>query len=317
MTRISFRPMLVTCVGLILLLTACEMATPTPGSARGFAYIWYVATTGSDTNTCDEPSRPCATLDGAFAKARATNTRVESEYTEPVTIFHTVNVAAGTYVVTALHDGYPFASANINVSVEGAGQETTIFDAGDTFGGIFINGDVRVTLRGITIRNVSGSAPDSCVNIRGAAEVTIENVTIRHCVKSGIAHGSSGPLTLINVTSTDNIVDVGGNGTGVSSSGDLTIEGGSFSGNEGTGIASSGALEMSGTLIELNDRDGISLRGTANISNVRVLRNGQDLSFRAGLFMTTGASVTVANSRFENNQYGIWLRDTSAVLRLN
>jgi hypothetical protein len=291
-------------------LSACDMpATPTAGFARGFSYIWYVALTGNNSNTCDSPTTPCRTLEGALGKARATNTRVEAEYTgETLTIYHTVNVAAGTYNEVGLHDGYPFARADINVSIIGAGQSTTIFDSASTYGGIFINGDVSVILRDLTIQNVDGSAPDSCVNIRGDAEVTLENVTIRRCVRAGINHSSTGLLTLINVNATENIIDSGGNGNGLSSFGEVTITGGSFSANQGWGIGSSGPLTATGILVERNGREGVFIvRGSATLTEAQIINNGQDRSFRAGLSVNNDADVTMLNGHIDNNQHGIWL----------
>ncbi len=288
-----------------ILLAACGPATPTTG--LGFGYIWYVSLSGDDHNACDDPARPCLTVEGALQKARSTNTRIAAEHTgETVSFFHTINVAAGTYMVTGLHEGYPFANANLNVTVVGAAEASTIFDAANTYGGIYINGDVNVALRNFTVRNVDGSAPDSCINIRGNAEVTIEQVTVEHCVRNGINHLSTGALTLTDVTATDNITDGGGNGNGVASSGDMTIEGGNFSGNGGRGVSSGGSLSVSGAMIENNQRDGVVITRTATITDTTIQNNGQDGSFRAGIILMDRADVTVQSSHIDSNQYGVW-----------
>lgn len=243
--------------------------------------------------------------------------RLSADYPEEtVTFFHTINVAAGTYNETGLHEGYPFARADINVSIIGAGQSTTIFDSAGIYGGIYVNGDIRVILRNLTIQNVSGSAPDSCVNIRGNAEVTIENVTVRRCVASGIHHTSTGLLTLVNVIATENIIDPGGNGVGLSSFGKVAIESGSFSRNEGSGIASRGDLTMTGGIVELNQRNGLDLGGEAALTEVQIRNNGRDLSFRAGIFMGGPGRTSVRNSTLAANQYGAWLRGEGATLYL-
>ena len=295
---------------LLLILAAC---TPAAGSARGFAYIWYVSLTGNNANRCDDPSSPCRTLEGALVRAREAEARVLAEYEgETVTVYHTVNVAAGTYNETALHDGYPFARADINVTVVGGGQTTTVFNSADRYGGIFINGDVRVTLRNFTVQNVRGSAPDSCVNIRGNAEVTIENVTLRRCLKSGIAHTSTGPLILTNVTAVESIDDGFANGVGVSSFGELIIEGGQYSQNDGNGVRSSGSLVMNFVQVQDNGRDGLHLSGSATLSEVNMSGNGQDGSFRAGLFVA-GGTISVEHSTILNNQYGIWVRSPATL----
>lgn len=288
-----------------ILLAACE---PAAGSERGFAYIWYVALTGSDANTCDAPTQPCLTVEGALSKARTTNTRVIAAYSgETVSLFHTINVAAGTYMVTGLHEGYPFARVDINASIIGEGEGSTIFDAANLYGGVFINGDVSASLRDLTIRNVLGNAPDSCVNIRGAAVVTIEDVTVRHCEKSGITHLGTSELTLNNVTATEGLVNVGGNGNGLTALGPVVVNGGSYSGNQGWGIGSHVSLTATGVTVDSNGREGIVIvNGSASLTDLQITNNGQDGSFRTGLSLMNEADVTVQSSQINNNQYGIW-----------
>ncbi len=297
-----------------LVLAAC---TPASGSRRGFAFIWYVSLDGNDGNTCDDPSRPCLTVQAAFDKARHTSELVADDYPgETVSFYHTVNVAAGTYMISGPVDGYRFVSADFDVSLVGAGQGSTIFDAGDLYGGIFIDGNVNVHLRNFSLRNVNSEAPDSCVNIRGAAEVEIENVTLSHCMRSGIAHFSSGDLTLTNVTSTGNLIDAGGNGNGLSTAGHVTIEGGSFSGNQGPGIsivAPGGVVVAHGTRVADNQRDGIVVRDTAaTLSDMQIVNNGLEGDSRAGLLLIGASSASVTNSHIDNNQFGVWVQDGRA-----
>ena len=303
---------------LAIFISAC---TPEDaGSARGFSYIWYVATRGDNTDTCDEPARACATLAGALTKAGAETTRQERAYAgESITVVHTINVDEGVYEEGAPREGSPFASIRLNVTVIGEGQGVTIFDSLGLYGGIYIDGDVAVTLRNFTVRNVNGNSPDSCVNIRGAAVTTIENVTVRSCERSGISHISTGPLTLINVNVNRTLEweERAGYGFGVSSSGDLIIEGGHFFLNAGSGIATSGTLTMRGGLVDRNQREGIYLSSaTATLDGVEIVGNGTDESFRAGLFLGAEAVATVSNSTISENEYGAWLRGAGASLNL-
>jgi hypothetical protein len=289
---------------LTVFLTGCEPS----GSSRGFSFIWYVALSGDNSNACSEPGLPCLTVEGALQKARDTNTRVASEYPdETVSIFHTINVAAGTYMIGDLRDGQPFARVDLNATIIGAGESMTIFDSSNLYGGIYINGEVQVELRELAIRNVFGTSPDSCINIRGAAAVTIENVTVHHCERSGINHLSTGLLELNNVTVTGSLLNVGGNGTGVSSQGTVVVNGGSFSANQGWGISSAGELTATGLRVEGNGREGVVISGgSAELTNLVVVDNGTDRSFRAGLSIFNDADVTLRSSQIDNNQYGIW-----------
>ena len=304
----------------LLLLTILIAACTPSGTGRGFAYIWYVATTGADTNICDEPAAPCLTLAGALEKARATEAWVGRDYPgETVSFVHTINVAAGVYMVAGSREGYPFARADINVTINGAGRTTTIFDAANTYGGIFIPGDVRVTLRNFTVRNVVGSAPDSCINIRDAATVTIENVVVRSCKRNGIDHTSSGPLTLINVVAVLTVLeDSGSFGHGVMSHGEVSIVGGRFFRNEGAGVSIlSGNLTMNRGVVEFNERDGIHIvSSNATLNGVNVHDNGQDLGYRFGLFLGTGASVTATDTTISANPNGVLIYGEGSRLEL-
>ena len=302
---------------LAIFISAC---TPEAGSARGFSYIWYVALSGDNANTCAEPTQACRTLAGALTKAGEETTRQERAYAgETITVVHTINVDAGVYEEVGPHEGAPFASIRLNVTVVGEGQGVTVFDSQELYGGIFIDGNIQATLRNFTVRNVKGISPDSCVNIRGAAATTIENVTVRSCERTGITHLSTGPLTLINVNVNRTLEweDRPGYGFGVSSIGDLTIEGGHFFLNAGAGIASSGTLTMRGGLVDRNQREGIYLSSaTATLDGVEIVANGTDESFRAGLFLGAEAIATVSNSTISENQYGAWLRGEGASLNL-
>ncbi|MCW5876271.1 MAG: right-handed parallel beta-helix repeat-containing protein [Anaerolineales bacterium] len=218
-------------------------------------------------------------------------------------------MAAGTYNVIGRHDGAPFAHVDIHATIIGAGETTTIFDAGDTYGGLYIFRNAQVQLRQFTIQNVRGTAPDSCINIRGEAQATIENVIVRHCVVAGITNLSNGLVTLTNVTSTENIgEEVVGGGDGVVNLGEMHIQGGSFSGNPGLGIRSHTTLTAIDVRVENNQRDGVVVYGPTELRNLTILNNGLDLSFRSGLLLEEGADVSLFNSRVENNQYGIQLR---------
>jgi hypothetical protein len=275
-----------------------------------------VGTSGDNANTCADPAQACATLAGALTKAANENTRLERTYAgETLSIFHTINVAAGIYNVTSLHEGYPFANIRINVTVIGEGQGITVFDSGNLYGGIFIDGNAQVALRHFTVRNVNGSAPDSCINIRGSAVVTVERVTLRLCLKTGVSHTSSGLLTLRDVTISRSRDDGGGNGSAVTSSGEVHVEGGRFFRNEGSGIAIN-VLTMNGGLIDLNSRDGLRIGSTATLDGVEIINNGQDLSFRSGIFLGEGVDVTARNMTLNQNQHGVWLYGEGASLNL-
>ena len=292
------------------------MAACAPTTGRGFSFIWYVATSGADTNVCEDPVSPCLTVAGALEKARSTNSRLEREHAgETITLLHTINVAAGEYAMTELHEGfYPFANVDINVTINGAGRASTFFNATNVTVGIRVIGDVSVTLRNFTIRDLVGTG--SCIAVDGAAVVTIENVTVRNCQRTGIANTGTGSLALTNVNVGLSPTDPGGSGgEGVFNGGDLTIEGGRFFRNEGVGILSLGSLVMNGGVVELNDRSGMLIAGTATLNGVVLSDNGQDGGFDAGLNIGEG-TATVTDTTITNNQYGVSLTGEAANLEL-
>lgn len=302
-----------------LILSACGPgATPTAGFERGFSFIWYVATTGDDSNACDAPEAPCATVAAALLKAYNETTRTEAAYSgETISVFHTIHVGAGSYMVTAPHGGEPFARVILNVSIIGAGQEQTFFDAGDLYGGIYVNGEIRVTLRDFTVSNANGSAPDSCINIRGAAEVSIENVAVRNCLRTGVTNLGTGLVTLENVTAANTrIEDPYGYGYGVFNAGTMIINGGLFTANQGSGISSRGDLTMTDGVVELSGREGVQVSGIASFDGLQVLNNGTDGSFRAGISMIHEGTARFTGALVSGNQIGAWVNAEGAVLYL-
>lgn len=291
---------------LALLLAACE---PVAGTGRGFLFIWYVSTTGSDANSCEAPDIACSTLEGALDRARSASSRTleDAAFGETVTILHTINVAAGEYLVPGVHEGFdPYATVDLNVTISGSGRSSTIFSAPNFWVGLFINADVNVTLRNFTIRDLAGTG--SCIDIRGSAVVSIEDVIVRNCQRTGISHIGTRMVTLTDVRVAVNLSDsAGSHGEGVFSTGDLTIEGGRFFRNEGIGIASTGNLIMNGGVVDYNDSDGMMIAGEATIDGVQFTNNGRDDTFPAGL--TVNGDATVTNSTITNNGYGVRVND--------
>lgn len=304
---------------LTFVLAACgPSATPTAGFERGFSFIWYVSTTGNDTNTCTTPESPCATVAGALQKAYDETNDVEAATpVEPISVFHTIHVAAGRYDVVGTHEGSPFARVMLNASIIGAGQERTLFDAGDRYGGVYVTGDVHVTLRDFSVLHVNGSAPDSCINIRDEAEVSIENVAVRDCLRNGISHLGTGLVTLENVTASNTrIEEPYGYGFGVFNAGTMVIHGGLFTANQGSGIFSQGDLSMTDGVVELSGREGVQVSGTASFNGLQVLNNGQDGSFRAGISMTRAGTARFTGVTVSGNQIGVWVDAEGATLYL-
>ncbi len=92
------------------LLSVVVLTTALAGSVFSTVHaatVWYVATTGDDTNTCSDLATPCKTITGAYHQARAGDT---------------INVAAGTYNEEVVFN-------TKGMSLIGAGIDQTIIDA--------------------------------------------------------------------------------------------------------------------------------------------------------------------------------------------
>ena len=281
--------------------------------------IYYVATTGSDSNTCREPSQACRTVVEAVDRADADDEII---------------IAAGTYNEVPLPGSGTGTSANVfrldfSVGIRGEGPGETIIDAGGESGGFLITGDAVVHLEGLTIQNAAGSAPGGCISVRGEATVTIENVEVTRCSPEGISHESEGLVTLTNVSVSQGISRLSGQGgTGILNHGRMIIEGGSSSGNGHNGVISLGTLTMTGTRIQNNNfgglllgartSRGIRVGGEATLSDVTITNNGSNLDAATlvpGVTISSGATVTITDSSITDN-YGFFVQDEETSLTM-
>lgn len=243
-----------------LLLAACD-----PVSERHESTFWYVATTGSDSNGCAEPSDPCRTLAEALDRADEDDQ---------------INLAAGTYNEVEDPDGgflNNISEIDFNVIISGAGRASTIIDAGGAYGGIFIHDVDYANLRDFTIQNTIGDcvsvvASSSTRDVGRASTTTIQNVTATACEDAGFrASGTNTSVTLINVIASSN----GGDGA-TTYDAEMIIRGGEFSDNQRDGISASGnSLTVDGAIIERNVLAGVLIGGgTANLTNLTISGNG-------------------------------------------
>ncbi len=108
-----------------------EEASPATDSAADVTALagatWYVATTGNDANSCSAPASPCATIDGAIAKAATGDI---------------IRVASGTYTnitgnVVTISKGVTLSGGwNSTFSSQNG---ASIIDGGGVRNGILVN----------------------------------------------------------------------------------------------------------------------------------------------------------------------------------
>lgn len=267
---------------------------------------WYVATTGSDTNTCLSAGSPCATINGALGKALSGDT---------------VLVATGTYTSST---GSEVVLINKNITLSGGWNATfttqsgmATIDGQRSRQGIAVS-SVTVTVDHFIIQNGNGGGIYSFTG-----NLTVSNSKIINNVSAGYGGGinSSGPgtFTLINSIVSGNVAYSGGGGI---SGYTMTIYNSIISGNtmgqpnvEGGG-GGAGIYNGTGGLLTLNNSTvsdniilgGFSGSGINTLSGAGIIVNNSTISGNSngeGIY-TFLSPVTLNNSTISNNQgYGL------------
>jgi hypothetical protein len=287
------------CVSLVGAAGALGVAALTAGSA-GAAVTYYVAPAaagGSDTNDCTSPTvtvapiGPCLTIDHAASLAVAGDS---------------ISVAPGTYTET-LATAVPVA-----VTLSGGGA-TTISGLQAT-DGISASGGGAVTLSGDTISGAPTAVSDTNANALTLTGDTINNYSVAGVNAAGTVTSTS---TITGGAGADGIVMAGGsisggsitgNGTGVVSTGAITVAAGTITGNT-TGVSNggtfSGTISGNGTAILNNGavRAGSSVSGaTTGINNANGTVTGSTIANNTGTGVSGG---TVTGSEITGNGTGI------------
>ncbi|MBI5954423.1 MAG: hypothetical protein HY865_22430 [Chloroflexi bacterium] len=225
--------------------------------------VWYVATTGNDSNNCLSPSTPCLTINGAIAK---------------ITSGDPIHIASGTYTGT----GTEVVLINKNATLRGSWNSSftaqngaTVLDGQEERQGVKINSGITAALEQIAVQNSNGSGITNNVN----SMLALNNITIRDSTSnsgnSGTIH-NSGMLTLNNSTISSNT----GNGiySGNTQSA-LTVNNSTISSNTGRGIYNAaGKTTLTNTLIAGNGSD---CSGTINSAGNNLIGNTSGCTFTA------------------------------------
>ena len=165
------------------------------------------------------------------------------------------------------------------------------------------NDKVEVTLKDVNID--TSSRNKAAVSVTGEGDTNIkldgDNALKSDIYRSGIYGSGSGSLT-ISGGENDSLTAQGGSGAnGISSSGSLTISGGTVTANGddgGRGISSSGSLTISGGTVTANGDDGgrgISSSGSVTISGgSTVTANGGNGTISGGDGICSNGGVTIS-----------------------
>jgi len=227
-------------IALIIAILFSGFVLPSAHAQTGTT--WYVATTGNDSNSCSSTNSPCATIDGAIAKAAAGNT---------------IKVAIGTYTGT----GTEIVPINKNLTLSGGW-------------------DVSFTTRSGR-STIDGQAARRGIEVWGGAVVTIEYFNVQNgleCAGGGISNSYGSALTLNQSLISNNDSRCTGAGAGIENGGTMTINNSTIKDNDGGGIDSMGLLTVNNSTISGNvSRAGAGAAlanwGTATFNNSTVSGN--------------------------------------------
>ena len=239
--------------------------------------IRYVATSGDDTNNdCLAVANPCSTIQYAIDEAAAGDT---------------VDIAAGTYNE---HD----ITVNKDLTLKGAGADSTVIDAESLGRVILIESDLESTIDSLTVTGGNAAASDFPLN---------------RLYGSGILN--DGHLTIANSTITENVClgrNCGWKGGGIYNGGKLTIDNSIINKNEGYstggGIYNEDELNITNSTISENFArfSGVggaiyNDEGILHVANSTI--NNNFAIYSAGIESYSG-TVTITNSTISDHQKG-------------
>lgn len=237
--------------------------------------LWYVAPSGSDSNSCSVPIAPCASINAAIAKASAGDT---------------IRIATGEYFGTGaqvvlitkdltLSGGWNLAFA------EQVGWST--IDGQASRRGVAINAGVKATATRLIVQNARTSLIETGAGVSNQGTLTLTDSIVRNNVSINDSSGgiyNSGVLTVTNTLVSNNIGWCGG---GIRSVGvELNIVDSDISYNRANGPGGGMCVEAGQTQV----------RNSAIVKNVSY-RNG-------GGFYVNQSVVAIANSTISGNSAG-------------
>jgi hypothetical protein len=234
--------------------------------------LWYVTTSGNDTNDCLSPVTSCATINEAVGKANPGDTIYVTS--------GTYTNSAGSEVVLVSKSITLTGGWNVSFTVQ---NSISVIDGENTHRGITVNGDVTASLDHFVIQNGYYSTND---NTAGG----IQNY---------------GKLTIYHCTVRNNRASVGTGG--IVNEGDLVVNNSSIMNNVG-GIYNQGFFWGRGSLILNNSFVGNNsstwlLGGIYNFYGAIVLNNStvsqNSCGFSGcGIYNYYGGTVELNNSTF-------------------
>jgi hypothetical protein len=204
----------------------------------------------------------------------------------------TINVPAGTYSLTALETGELLLGngSPVNISIVGAGQNSTIIQQTDGHDRIFeqdplFNGNTPVSISNLTVQLGTCTTGQDC-GFGGGGMLGIGN--------------TGDNLTLTNVTFNDNNSGGTDNGGGLAATGDgnLTVSNCTFSNNTAP-TGTQGGAAGGGIYLDVNVGEG-----NFSVTNSTFTNNSSTLGGGGVDVDSSGDSATITGSVFTGNSAG-------------
>ena len=249
---------------LCTLLAGALTAMPVKPALAFVGNTLYVATWGANSGNCQNSASPCATIHYAITQAVSGDR---------------IYVGAGTY-----HENN--IVININLSILGVGQESTMVDGGGTNSVFVIGAGTSVSLETLAIQNGVTTGVGGGINNDGNLYMTQVSIHDNNAASGGGIF-SSGPLQMYDVAVFNNISTASGGGLFLNQSGSDDFDRVAVYGNQALGASNySGGIHQQGG-------------GRLALTNVTIYNN--TAQYGGGITNAAASTLHVVNSTISGN----------------
>ena len=267
---------------------------------------WYVATSGDNDNDCNAEALPCQSIEGVLTKVNSEESRWRDRYPEIRAIYHTIILAAGTYIEPSL-------SFYTQITLQGAGRNDTIIETNHPDNTVIEVINPLVTINAVTIRG--GWVGISIVDRPDASMLTLNDATVTGNFLYGIwvQPSTSALITASQIVDNGHTYENGRTtwAIGILNEGHLEIHNSQINNNFYRGIDTS--LEeafaeitdstISGNGYEYTEAHGAGANAITNLGTTLI--SGSTIHDNAGRGITNRGVLRVTNSTFSSNWIGI------------
>jgi subtilisin-like proprotein convertase family protein len=279
-------------IGLALALTGALLFWLGGPSVARAAGTFYVATTGSDANTCATTADPCASIQAAIGKAASGDT---------------LQVAAGTYITSAVVSEVVHITQSLTLSggwnaAFTAQTGVSVIDAQNMLGqrGLTVDAGVIASIERFVIQN-GNLAPGNGGGVENNGTLTLQHFAVMSSTADlGGGLYNNGTAFITNTTLGGNTAAMSGGGLYNAAAASASLENVTASANtasagDGGGLYNGGALTLHNSLVanntDSNDNSSPDLSGAVTSSGYNLVGKSDG----AGGFVGTDLTGTVAS----------------------